>query len=219
MGFQLPRGMWVVLAERTACAKAQRGRQSRACLEPGACCREVCAGGTQRDSRCRAGVPAGGRDLVGWVGLGRAQLPSGAHQWAVRLVGQWRKRQAQLGQSLHPGPGAWPLLGAMCLDHTEECRWMYSVAVPRGLAKYWGSEQFLKAAPTPRLARWGGLWQMSLDGVEQPGPHFWLFPDGPLCSSHCPELDFSFVKWGLEVFTGLLEKCSAALEASYKPLR
>lgn len=93
-------------------------------------------------------------------------------------------------------------LGTACLDHTEQCPWMCSAAArpppPASPREAPGSLKLLLHPDCSYAGRCGGLRQRSLDGVRQPALHFWLFPAGQLWTSYCPELDFSFVKLGLE---------------------
>ena len=151
VGSRLPRGRWVVLAGRTACAEAQKIR----CSVWG-CCREGCAGGAGRDHRCRATCLQ-----VGGIGVcrGRKQLPGRACQWVPLVEGR-----AQLDQALHSEPGAQPALGTTCWGHTERCPWMWVQLLqtpPLKPPNLPPSPASTPAASTPRLRHCGEVWMAS----------------------------------------------------------
>lgn len=123
VGFQATRGEGVVLAEGTACAKAERVRHSvwglpRAwgLLQSGLCWGSPEWPKVQGCCACRW-------DWGRW-----AQLPARACWWALLLGHKWWRRLAQLGQGL--GPGTWLPLSTRGLEHTEWCPCMCSAAAP-----------------------------------------------------------------------------------------
>lgn len=190
VGFQATRGEGVVLAEGTACAKAERVRHSVWGLPRawGLLQSELCRGSPEWPKV--QGCCACRWDWGRW-----AQLPARACWWALLLGHKWWRRLAQLGQGL--GPGTWlPLStrGWNTLSGVLGCA--------AQLLQGPGEAPGVRAVPQGcSYTQTGALWwaaQKSLDGVRQPRFPCWLCPARLPWTSHCSEPDFSFVTWGLE---------------------
>lgn len=91
----------------------------------------------------------------------QAQLPARAHG-GLHFCGGWLGRRAQFGWGLGHSH-----LRAVCWHCAPAC-----AAAAGAERRTWGPQCSSRLLPDPD---WGRLQGKNLDGVRQPGLHFWLF--------------------------------------------